>query len=273
MDRAEVTQFVEVEMQGGGGGAISFVVGGNFILESNLTISKRWIEESHYDGSGAGGSVVQSVLRLSITNFGSIHAKGGDALGDSTLAGAGGGGRIALLSDGAISEEGDVNASGGQNFSLIHSTYRQGNLVWSDLLDYGWYCLFQCCCECSRKFGFKRKYQFREKLAGKKGGAFISDGDDDMITIPYNNALVIDEYTVSKCGIFRRGIMRLGPVFLVEELEGLMGRIHSIWQGDSSHGTDLIYIIVSAGTNWKEGEFCTISMEKNGIILFSLTRG
>ena len=49
-------------------------------------------------------------------------------MGDSTLAEHRGGGRIALLSNGAITE-GDVNASGGQNFSLIHSTYRQDNLV------------------------------------------------------------------------------------------------------------------------------------------------
>ena len=116
-------------------------------------------------------------------------------MGDSTLAGAGGGGRIALLSNGAITE-GDVNASGGQNFSLIHSTYRQDNLV-------GYWTLDDIA---SSNVAVNAQGNSvlngnisgnPERRAGKKGGAFYFDGDDDKITIPYNNALVIDEYTVS----------------------------------------------------------------------------
>ena len=91
---------------GGGGGAISFTATGSFTLDANATISANGgAGTSHYDGSGAGGS--GGAIRIeaaSISNLGSIHAKGGDALGDSTLAGAGGGGRIALLSFGKHSQ-------------------------------------------------------------------------------------------------------------------------------------------------------------------------
>ena len=44
------------------------------------------------------------------------------------MGGAGGGGRIALLSNGLIIE-GDMNSSGGRNLSISHSTYRENDLV------------------------------------------------------------------------------------------------------------------------------------------------
>ena len=113
-----------------------------------------------------------------------------------------------------------------------------------------------------------------ERRAGKKGGAFYFDGDDDKITIPYNNALVIDEYTVSMwyfpernneiwTGLFGRGT------------GGADGRIHSIWQGDSSHGTrPYLHHRFGEGTKLeKEWRILYYLDGKNGIILFSLIRG
>ena len=92
---------------GGGGGAISFTATGSFTLDANATISANGgAGTSHYDGSGAGGS--GGAIRIeaaSILNLGAIYAKGGDSLGDSTLAGAGGGGRIALLPTGLSQQE------------------------------------------------------------------------------------------------------------------------------------------------------------------------
>ena len=77
---------------------------GSFTLEQNASITVNGGSgSSHYDGSGAGGS--GGAVRIeapSITNFGSIEAKGGDALGSGTLAGAGGGGRIAFFRRGRL---------------------------------------------------------------------------------------------------------------------------------------------------------------------------
>ena len=86
---------------------------------------------------------------------------------------------------------------------------------------------------------------------------------------------MIDEYTVSMwyfpernnetwTGLFGRGT------------GGADGRIHSIWQGDSSHGTrPYLHHRFGEGTNWNEGveNFLYYLDGKNGIILFSLTRG
>ena len=36
-----------------------------------------------------------------------------------------------------------------------------------------------------------------ERRAGKKGGAFYFDGDDDKITVSYNDDLAVEEYTVA----------------------------------------------------------------------------
>ena len=105
----------------GGGGAISILAQGSFRLEANASITANGgVGTSHYDGSGAGGS--GGAIRIeasSINNLGKIEAKGGNATGDASLAGAGGGGRIALLSNGAIFD-GDTNASGNK---LISGAY------------------------------------------------------------------------------------------------------------------------------------------------------
>ena len=83
---------------GGGGGAIGFEVSGSFSLEANTSISANGGDGfSHYDGSGAGGSGGSIRIKAaSILNLGKLEAKGGNAVGETSLAGAGGGGRIAL---------------------------------------------------------------------------------------------------------------------------------------------------------------------------------
>ena len=115
---------------GGGGGAFSVIADGAFTLEQNASITVNGGSgTSHSDGSGAGGSGgAVRIEATSITNLGKIEAKGGDALGDTSLAGAGGGGRIALLSEGSI-VEGDTNASGGRNLSISQPNYRSNDLV------------------------------------------------------------------------------------------------------------------------------------------------
>ena len=90
---------------GGGGGAISFVIGGSFVLDGNGSVSANGgAGTSHSDGSGAAGS--GGAIRIeasSISNFGKIEAKGGNAIGSASLGGAGGG-TNRLLSNGLIIE-------------------------------------------------------------------------------------------------------------------------------------------------------------------------
>ena len=57
-----------------------------------------------------------------------MEAKGGNSSGDHSLAGAGGGGRIALITNGSLSV-GELNSTGGSNMSIISSIYRQQDLV------------------------------------------------------------------------------------------------------------------------------------------------
>ena len=115
---------------GGGGGAIGFSVSGDFLLESNSTISVNGGHGfSHFDGSGAGGSGGSIRIKAtSIENLGKLEARGGNAVGTTSLAGAGGGGRIAFITDGSLLM-GEVNASGGINQSTQNSIYRQQDLV------------------------------------------------------------------------------------------------------------------------------------------------
>ena len=237
---------------GGGGGAISFHVGGIFKLEANATISANGgAGSSHNDGSGAGGS--GGAIRIeanSILNFGSIHAKGGDARGVTSLAGAGGGGRIALFAPGTIIE-GDTNASGGRNLSIVHTDYMTNDLVAHWKLDDN--------SSSSIAFNSQGNPSLNgvisgspERRAGKKGGAFYFDGNDDKIIVPYNSALAVDQYTVAMwyfperndewwTGLFGRG-------------GGATGRIYSISQGASSHGTrPFFHHRFGEGTNWNEG--------------------
>ena len=72
-----------------------------------------------------------------------------------------------------------------------------------------------------------------ERRAGKKGGAFYFDGDDDKITIDYHDSLTVDEYTVALwyfpernnewwTGLFGRGNTRNGrnySIFKVHPVE------------------------------------------------------
>jgi hypothetical protein len=237
---------------GGGGGAISIIAGGSFILEANAYITANGgLGTSHYDGSGAGGS--GGAVRIeagSITNRGRIDAKGGNASGDSSLAGAGGGGRIVLLTSGAI-VEGDTNASGGRNLSIVHANYRSTDLVAHWTLDDN----------TSSNIALNLQGDVAlngiisgkpVRRAGKKGGAFYFDGNDDKITISYDNALAIDEYTVSMWYFPERN--NEGWTGLFGRGNGTEGRIHSIWQGDSSHGTrPYLHHRFGEGTNWNEG--------------------
>ena len=69
--------------------------------------------------------------------------------------------------------------------------------------------------------------------------------------------------------------MRLGPVFLVEELEGLMEGYIQFGRVIQVTVPDLIYIIVSVREQigMKEWRILYYLDGKNGIILFSLIRG
>ena len=228
------------------------IADGAFTLEQNASITVNGGSgSSHSDGSGAGGSGgAVRIEATSITNLGKIEAKGGDALGDTSLAGAGGGGRIALLSEGSI-VEGDTNASGGRNLSISQPNYRSNDLVAYWTLDEN--------ASSSTAVNVQGNTSLNgvisgspERRAGKKGGAFYFDGDDDKITVSYNDDLAVEEYTVAMwyfpernnewwTGLFGRG-------------NGTEGRIHSIWQGASSHGTrPFFHHRFGEGTNWNEG--------------------
>ena len=146
---------------------------------------------------------------------------------------------------------GDVNSSGGRNLSIVHPDYRSSDLVahWK----------FDENVSTTTALNSQGNVALNgiisgnpERRAGKKGGAFYFDGNDDKITIPYTSALAVDEYTIAMwyfpernnewwTGLFGRG-------------NGREGRIHSIWQGASSHGTrPFFHHRFGEGTNWNEG--------------------
>ena len=107
---------------GSSGGAISFVVGGSFLLEENATITANGgtgvSRGSSSGAAGSGGSV--RIEAANIYNFGRLEALGGDANGSG---GPGGGGRITLITSGTF-VEGNHSVSAGSNPDL--TTQLQG---------------------------------------------------------------------------------------------------------------------------------------------------
>ncbi|MDG0963632.1 MAG: putative Ig domain-containing protein, partial [Opitutales bacterium] len=216
---------------GGGGGAISFKVTGTFSLEASGSIStKGGNGQPAGDGSGAGGS--GGAIRIeagSISNLGVLDSRGGDATGDTTLAGAGGGGRLSLLTSGLLTE-GVVLVSGGVNQSIAFNNYRPNDLVGHWKLDEN----------SSTNIAINSTGNTLLngtisgsplRIAGVKEGAFKFDGNDDRIVISNNSALELDKYTVS---------MWIYPEKNDEDFTGVFGRNgrnYSIWLGDSNHAT------------------------------------
>ena len=227
---------------------------GTFTLEQNASITVNGGSgTSHSDGSGAGGSGgAVRIEATSITNFGKIEAKGGDALGDTSLAGAGGGGRIALLSEGSI-VEGDTNASGGRNLSISQQNFRSNDLVAYWTLDEN--------ASSSTAVNVQGNTSLNgvisgspERRAGKKGGAFYFDGVDDKITIDYNESLAIDEYTVAMWYFPERNNNHGWWTGLFGRGDTTSGRNYSIFQGASNHATrPYFHHRFGEGTNTNEG--------------------
>ena len=217
---------------GGGGGAVSIQATGNFTLQPNTIISVNGGNgTSHADGSGAGGSGgAIRIMAGSISNYGKLEAVGGDALGERTLAGAGGGGRIALLSNGTLIA-GDTNTSGGQVYTSIEPTYRENDLIAYWPLDEA-----SSSNEVSNVTGNTNLdgdiYGNPERRAGKKGGAFYFDGNDDHIIIPYSAELAVEKYSISLWYYPERSDLEFAQVL------GRNDRNYWLTQGDSNHPTN-----------------------------------
>ena len=221
-------------------------------METNSTISANGGHGlSHPDGSGAGGSGGSIRIQASeISNFGKLEAKGGNALGEHSMAGPGGGGRIALITDGSL-QTGDTNSSGGNNMSVYSTTYRSEDLV-------GYWKLDETASS-STAVNTTGNTALNGTISGNpdrrtgvKGGAFYFDGSDDKIIIPYNPSMELDSYTVSFWYYPER---KFNATFT-----GLFGRAtlsirnYAIWQGNSGDTLrPFIHHRFSAGQSYNEG--------------------
>ena len=111
------------------------------------------------------------------------------------MAGAGGGGRISLLTSGSLTE-GTVLLTGGQNKSIISSNYRASDLVGHWTLDEN-----QSTTIASNVTGNALLNGTidgnPQRVTGVKGGAFAFDGNDDRIFVGNNSGLELGQYTVS----------------------------------------------------------------------------
>jgi hypothetical protein len=111
------------------------------------------------------------------------------------LAGAGGGGRVALLTPGQLIE-GDVLINGGESNTTSGDNYRQNELVAYWTLDED-----NSTTECVNQTGIQSLdgniLGAPQRVAGVKGGAFSFDGIDDRIIVDFNESLLLDKYSVS----------------------------------------------------------------------------
>ena len=111
---------------GGGGGALSFTVGGSFSLEGNATLSanggKGISNTLSTGGGGSGGSI--RIEAANISNFGRIEVLGGDTNGSG---GPGGGGRITLITEGTLIE-GNYSVAAGINEELSENLHAKDGI-------------------------------------------------------------------------------------------------------------------------------------------------
>ena len=112
---------------GGGGGALSLIVGGNFILEENATLSANGgigLSKGPGNSSGGSGGAIR-IEAANIQNLGRIEALGGDTNGTG---GAGGGGRITLITPGTL-VEGNHSISAGTNPDLAENLQASDGII------------------------------------------------------------------------------------------------------------------------------------------------
>ena len=112
---------------GGGGGALSLIIGGDFILEENATLSANGgigISKGPGNSSGGSGGAIR-IEAANIQNLGRIEALGGDTNGTG---GAGGGGRIALITAGTLAE-GNCSALAGSNPDLTEDMQANDGII------------------------------------------------------------------------------------------------------------------------------------------------
>ncbi|HAW98692.1 MAG TPA: hypothetical protein DCX67_09175, partial [Opitutae bacterium] len=235
---------------GGGGGAISFLVAGDFRLEGNGSISASGGKgQLDSDSSGAGGS--GGAIRIqaaNIYNSGRILAQGGDSFG---LGGVGGGGRIALVTAGAL-VEGDLNASSGRSLYAAASVHRSADLVGHWKFDEN--ASVSVATDSSGNNLHATIVGSPQRLPGVRDGAFYFDGNDDRAFVPYDSKLALNAYTVSLwvypernnegwTGIFGRGNAGAGNT-----------RNYAVFLGNSSHvDSPFIHHRFTEGSNWSDG--------------------
>ena len=232
---------------GGGGGAMGIQSDGNVSIGSNGLLSVNG-GNGLYAGnrSGAGGSGGSIRLEAAnISNSGTLSAKGGDALIMSS-GGAGGAGRIALLTPGNLTQ-GTLDVTGGEIVrQTIPGVLRSEDLVghWQFEESSG----INTAADSSVNGLDGTITGSPARVPGMIGNAFRFDGNDDRVVIPNNAALHLDKYTVSFWVYPERNNEGFTGLF------GRQGRNYAFWLGNSNNNLNgYIHHRFQEGTNDNSG--------------------